>query len=213
MTVPVGVATAEASGTNPDALNSINSNVELYNEFFSKEHCRSSVDTIYELITTKSIQRKIELLVNEVTDEIAKNHIWTQILDNKTTDKYEEIRNNLIIGIVAHLMTINPDVVPENMQNLVAQKSFAIHKMDSLCSNIDLTGHISLYAEEIQKQLDTYNNVFIKIQAKLIFDDFIHNNKGKRVKRSDFYKVMEKVRGECNSLQELLNEQEKATVV
>lgn len=213
MTIPVGVATAEASGINPDAINSINSNIELYNEFFSKDHCRSSVDTIYELITTKSIQRKIELIVNEVDDEIAKNHIWTQILDNKTDDVYEQARNNLIIGIVAHLMTINSNVVPENMQNLVAKKSYAVHNMDSLYSNIDLTGHITLYAEEIQEQLDSYDNVFIKIQAKLIFDDFVHKNKNKKVKRSDFYRTLERVKSECNSLQDLLHEQQKETVV
>jgi MoxR-like ATPase len=207
MTIPVGVATAEASGINSDALNSINSNVDLYSEFFTSKNSRAAIDVIYELLTTKSIQRKIELLVNQVDDEVARNHIWTSILSEESANKHEQMRNGIIVGIIGHLMTVKPETVPVNMQHLVAQKSYDVHGMTSLYDSITLGGHIAFYADEMQEHLDQYENIFIKLQAKILFQDFVLKHSGQKVKRSDFYRVVEQVKAECNSLESMLNEQ------
>jgi MoxR-like ATPase len=186
MTIPAGIANTSGEGLDPNALNSINSNVDLFGDFFKDPESKSSIEVIYELITTKSIQRKVELLIKEVDDDVAKNHVWTTILaeldNSKNKDKYASTRNAIVLSIVSHLMTKNPTIVPENMQRLIAENAGKkLKTVLDVCDSINLKGYTSFYKDDIEKHINEYNNVFSKLQAKILIEDFIHNNNNAKI--------------------------------
>ena len=212
MTIPAGIANTTGEGLDPNALNSINANVDLFGDFFKDPESKSSIEVIYELITTKSIQRKVELLIKEVDDDVAKNHVWTTILseldDSKSKDKYASTRNAIVLSIVSHLMTRNPKIVPENMQRLISENAGKKFKsILSVCDSINLKGYTSFYKDDIEKHINQYNNVFSKLQAKILIEDFIHNNNNTKIRKSELQKVLSKVQIECSALEEMLSDE------
>ena len=83
ISIPFGIAKAASSGPAAQAIAAVNSNIELFNDFFVKDGEKgmiSAVDTIYELITTTSLSRKIKILIEDITDDTSRNQIWTNIL-------------------------------------------------------------------------------------------------------------------------------------
>ena len=212
MTIPAGIANTTGEGLDANALNSINANVDLFGDFFSDSGTKSSIEVIYELITTKSVQRKVELLINEVTDDVAKNQVWSSILneldESHPDNKYAATRNAIVLSIVSHLMTKNPEIVPENMQRLVAENSGQkLKSIIDMCDAITLKGYASFYKEEVEEHLSQYTNIFSKLQAKILLEDFMHTNAKTKLRKSELQKALSRIKIECSGLEEMLNEE------
>lgn len=209
MTIPIGITTSNSQGISGDAANSIASNVEIFNKFFTtqnnQERAKASVDIIYELITTRDIQRKIELLIKEVDDPIAKNQVWSDLIKaNKDISTYEGLRNAITIGLVSHLMTIKPEIVPAAMQSLLTKESANTLKLNDVCDSIKLKGQLSFYSKEIELQVNKYDNMFVKLQAKSLYENFCDQYKDKDINRSEFGRIEEQVRSQCSALERML---------
>jgi len=171
-TIPVGIANATAEGAPADAMAEIANRVSAFGEFFKTGgKCAQSVDIIYELLTTESMARKIELLMGHVTSEATKNFVWADLLstDKSTKTKEEIMRNSVLLNVVTHMMSVDPDVVPTNFRSIVAKEATNALTNDDIFKNLELKGPIARWAKEIEAEIQGINDPFIKLQAKMIF--------------------------------------------
>jgi len=206
MTIPAGISQASAAGMDPNAMNSIRSNIEVLGEFFQangSQNMIAAVDTMYELVTTTSLSRKIEILVNEVSDEHTKSQVWSDILNpRKKSEGKEKIRRDILINIVAHLCTVRPDCVPQSFQKQIIKEAAATDNMRSLFRSLTLVGAASFFAEQVEEHLRSIDSPFAKLQAKLIYEDELSGKE--YIDNKEFFQIREKVKSECASLQSLI---------
>lgn len=211
MSIPVGISEGMEHNSQQDAYNSINANVDFFSDFFAvaessddTSKARTKVEVIYELLTTDSIERKIELLINEVDDEVAKSQVWTEILDLDETDQTNASKKAVLTSILCHLMTIKPDMVADNIRHILAKSS---RKASDLVSTYELhlTGHASLYAKGVKETISKYKDVFLKLQAMMLFDDFFSKQLPEsKIKDIDFRRVQKEIEISCLSLSDML---------
>lgn len=208
MTTPVGISHSTAS-MNDFADASISSTVDMFSDFFScnseTTSAKTSVDVIYEVLTTTNLLRKIDLLVYSVKDEVAKNQIWTQILSKAPKDN--DARSFITVGIISHLMTIKPECIPQSLHHLIT--SNYSRSSDSLMNgfNVTLNGPMCNYKIEVEKAIAKQKNIFAKVQAKIIFETeskkFIGHDE---LTESQFSEIIERVTKECRYLESELKE-------
>lgn len=216
MAIPIGISASASKDLNTAAVASITSNVDMYASFFSETHdsdaksARSSIDAVYEMLTTTDIGRKIELLTGKDADELAKNTIWQKILkglEAKTpAGQPSNLRDMITVGIVSHLMTVKPELVPSNMQALIATHSIRIMKLDNLVDSITITGQMSFYSKKIQTFIDGCKNVFVKLQAKYMFEQACFENQNSDISEHRYGQIQEDIRQRCASLERVLSE-------
>jgi len=211
MTLPIGIAQANAKGLDANAMNTIYSNIDAFSDFFANESeigkAIASIDVIYELLTTRNIQRKIELLISEVKNDVAKSEVWSDLVKStQDVNTYEGLRNSITIGLIAHLMTVKPAIVPQNIQSLLATASHKAMSATALCNVIKLKGQLAFYEKEIQGLIDAYDNMFVKLQAKALFENYCEEYKNTTVSRGEFAKLLEQVRTECSTLDKMMKE-------
>lgn len=214
MTIPIGIANA-AQSADHNAINSIMTNVDFYSSFFkagqSGKKAKCSLDSVYELLTTTDLAKKVELLLSEEADEVAKNTIWSKILNGLAKDPNisnpEELRSAITLGIVAHVMTVKPDAVPKTMQAEIARHSSKILKLNDLCDQITLKGQLALRHKEIGEVIDSYPTIFARLQAKSLFEIACTENMHKDIDKETFNTIVENVKNKCNALNRLLQEQ------
>jgi MoxR-like ATPase len=208
-TIPIGISTANESGMGQDAWNSIQSNLERYSDFFNASDPGTAInalDTIYELLTTNDIVRKIEIITTEISDNIAKNNVWTEIINSSASTR--DLNHSIVIGIVANLMTIDPTIVPENVRKTVGNAY--VREMDNLAvisDKIVLKGNGAYFSSAIEKDLAEYTNPFVKLQAKLRWSKLLdtHFTSTKKISESDISKYSYDVKGSCAALTTLLS--------
>jgi hypothetical protein len=214
-TIPIGISTA-GNSMDAEAWQTISTNIAKFNEFFTSEDPASAIDNldvIYELLTTTDVVRKINILLHEVTDEISKNSIWKDVLA-KTKDSDESGRNNIIVAIIANLMIIKPEVVPENIRAYLAS-TYRDHldDLNNLGNNILLKGNVVVYSNQIQEQIMGYKNPFVKLQAKIIWEKELEKfpTMRSRISQVDITKIHYQVGSSCEALETLLSKHELET--
>lgn len=206
MTIPIGIANAGSGGVSGQAAVSIASNVDLFSAFFnSGGKSKAAIDVIYELLTTRNLERKIDLLINEVDDDIAKNQVWSDIIKGtKDLKTPEGLRNAMTIGLVANLMTVKPEIVPKNIQSLIAKESLATLGLKDMADSINLKGQLAFYHEEIDLAVNSYTNSYVKLQAKLLLEQHCEENKMGDINKREFARIMDEVKQQCASLERML---------
>lgn len=209
ISIPVGIATSVSDGINGMAANSIAAGVDLFGDFFTKTtsvSARRSVDAVYELMTTRDVGRKIELLIGSEADEIAKSQVWANIMRDAQSSKVtnENIRSLVTIGIVSHLMTIKPNIVPKTMQALIAKESAKVLKLEDVCNGITIKGQLAFYAKQIETFVNGFTNPFIKIQAKYSLEGKSEEYKNSDVSLDELQKILDEVKASCSNLERVL---------
>jgi hypothetical protein len=206
MTIPIGIANAGSNGVSGQAAVSIASNVDLFSAFFnSGGKSKAAIDVIYELLTTRNLERKIDLLINEVDDDIAKNQVWSDIIKGTKDPKTPEgLRNAMTIGLVANLMTVKPEIVPKNIQSLIAKESINTLGLKDMADSINLKGQLAFYHEEIDLAVNSYSNSYVKLQAKLLLEQYCEENKMNDINKREFGRIMDEVKQQCASLERML---------
>lgn len=212
MTIPIGIANA-GTGMDSNAISSLMSNVDIYSSFFKYtgkdgKKARGAIDAVYELLTTNELSRKVELLLSDEADEVAKNTIWSTIVGNMKNDikNPEDLRNAITLGIVAHIMTAKPNCVPSTMQAQIAKHSSKILKLNDLCDSITITGQLALRHAEIAKVIESYGDIFTRLQCKMLFEIACRDYKDCDITNDTFTSIVESVKSRCSSLQRLLDE-------
>jgi len=210
MVLPIGVASSTSAGMDSNALNAVNANIDSFNEFFeekNQEKAISSIEIIHELLTTSNINRKIYLLTHKVNDNIAKSQVWDEIIRTSgNIDTYEGLRNSITVSVIAHMMTINPKIVPVNMQALLVQNAHKTLSFDKIYNGIILGGQMAFYADEITKIIDSYDDILVKLQAKCLFEQQCAAHKSSTINRNTFKSIANSVIAECDSLVHMLKE-------
>ncbi len=217
-TIPIGISTA-GSEMDANAWQSISTNIAKFNEFFTSDSPESAInglDLVYELLTTTSLVRKISILIHEIDDEVTKNSIWKEVL-GKASSKDGEIvseekqRNQIIIAIIANLMVVKPDVVPENIRGYLAN-SYKKHadNLMRIGSCISLRGSAATHSQEIEDQILSYTNPFVRLQAKIIWESRLEqlHNARTRISQVDISQISYDVGSSCQALKDLLKDQE-----
>ena len=208
MTIPIGIAKAKATGQDRDALASIEANVDAFDEFFtSGGKLTSHIDAIYRLVTTKSIYEKLDLLLHHVKSEIAVNQVWSSILGNDEGNEATEQRNCILATLIAHLMTVKPNLVPQNIQSMVCKKAVGYGTLLEATNSITLKGYPASFKDEVEKLIADRKGSLSVLQAKLIIEDFCHQHEGEVVSKADFRRMLEECRGDCESLEILVQDQ------
>jgi hypothetical protein len=211
MTIPIGIANA-GNGIDSNALNSLMTNVDIYSSFFKAgkdgKKARTALDAVYELLTTNELSRKVELLMSDEADEVAKNTIWSTILNSLKNDlkSPEDLRNAITLGIVAHIMTVKPNAVPLTMQASIAKHSSKILKLNELCENISITGQFVMRINDITKIVESYDNIFTRLQCKLLFEIACKENKDVDLTNDMFNNICDSIKLKCSQLSRLLDE-------
>ena len=209
MSIPFGIAKAASSGPSAQAIAAVNSNIEIFNDFFVKDKegsksMISAVDTIYELITTTSLSRKIKILIEEITDDTSRNQVWTSILLPKKNESiFEKHRRSILVNIIMHLMTVKPDIIPENLQNKITTQAKEVGDFKELYGKIVLRGPAAFYSEDVGRELMKLNNL-VALQAKLIFEEELQGRTA--ISKADFNDIVSKVKGECRELESIIDE-------
>jgi hypothetical protein len=209
MAIPIGISNATAAGVSGDALASINACVDSYSQFFdanNKSKQFTAIDIIFELLTTNSVQRKVELLINNVTDDIAKNQVWSDIINmTKSTQPDEARRASVTMSIIAHIMTVKPSIVPKNLQALIAKHSFCTTAGQS-AQMLTITGQLALYSSEITAFLESFNSDIVKLHAKSLLIDKSQGYQKLPVTKAMFKRFIEEIKTDCNALDIMLKE-------
>ena len=205
--IPAGISKASGQGMNKEAVGAINAAVDQLGEFFKRSgeiSMIAAVDTIYELLTTTSLARKMDILMNEVTDETTKSQTWSDILSPpKDLGKFEKTRRDILVNISAHLITVKPDAVPQNFHKNLVRAAKETGGMKSLFSPIILKGEAAFYAEDIREHLTSIESPFVRLQARISYEDAL-SDKAEFCNKREFSRIQNDVIGECRSLTSLL---------
>jgi len=210
MTIPIGIAQSNSSGIDSNAHGLICANVDLFSSFFKGndvEQSISDLELIYELTTTTDIERKIELLTIEVKDDFVKNQIWTEIINqvNTKTSDNDNIKNAITISILGHIMTIKPEIIPKNMQSIISTLNGKNLVTLGISSNIiTLRGFVVLYKEDIYNMLAEESNFFLKLQIKLMAEQFSIENLNRKISKNEFNRWKQNVAIACSSLKKTI---------
>lgn len=208
ISIPFGIAKAASTGPSAQAIGVVNSNIEIFSDFFSKKDSKSminSVDTIFELITTSSLARKINILINDITDDTSRNQVWTNILTPKKSEtEYDKQRRTILVNMVMHLMTIQPDIIPSNMQNKLVVQSKECGDFKALYNDIILRGAAAFYSGEIAQVIGEIDSDLVCLQAKIIFEESMQDQA--KISKADFNDIVTKVRSECSELESIIEE-------
>lgn len=215
MTLPIGIAHSNSTGLDSNAYGCISANVDLFGSFFKGtdvDRSISDLELIYELTTTTDIERKIELLTTEVKDDFVKNQVWTEIVNqtnSASVNTSDDIKNAITIGIIGHIMTVHPDIVPKNMQSIISAISFKkLYDINQLSPTVTLKGYAAIYKEDIDNLIKAQPDIFLKLQVKLLAEQFSNNFSGKKVSKSDYYKFTQEVISTCQSLNKTIKARE-----
>jgi energy-coupling factor transporter ATP-binding protein EcfA2 len=208
MTIPVGISMATAEMNNTASAN-IAAQVDVFGDFFKdegKDSAKTSIDVIYELLTTQNFNRKIEILMNELKDEVAKNQVWSQIIkSNKDIKTAEGQRNVITIGIVAHLMTVKPGCIPQALQSLIASEGKTILSLDKINTAAVIRGPLSNFEVEIKKAIEERSNTFSKLQAKMMFEAVAEQYRHQEdVSNAEFKAIVAKIDNDCVVLEKTI---------
>jgi MoxR-like ATPase len=208
MTTPVGISESTSS-MNDFADASISSTVDMFSDFFDcsadSKSAKTSIDIIYEVLTTKNLLRKIDLLVNSIKDEVAKNQIWTQLISK--TSKGESSKNFITAGIISHLMTIRPECIPQSLHHLIVSNYNTSLATLANSFNVTLYGSMCNYKTQVEKAISKQKNSFTKIQAKIIFESESQRLIGQdEITEFQFSDILEKIERECRYLDSALKE-------
>jgi hypothetical protein len=211
-TIPVGVSQAATSGVPGDALVSMYANIDRLNAFFTAEDPESaitSLDILYELLTTNSIERKLYILLNNIDDEIAKNQIWKEIIESVNRDREDKsFRNRLLVSIVAHIMTIRPDCIPKNMQShIISVYKDSIDIFKSKSYEFKVTGNLANFHGEILEHIMSFENPFAMLQAKVMWATFASTTGDARITARDVHEQKKEINVMCESLGEMIKDQ------
>lgn len=206
MTIPAGIAQATSTGPSQEAVASISNAVETFSDFFVATGSLSmvaAIDTMYELITTKSLARKVDLLLHELVDDASKNQIWSGILaDNPNATAPEKVRRDVLINIVAHLMTVQPEIVPTNFRKPLATAANETQGMRTLYKSFEIGQGMVFFGPEIEEHLKSIDNSFVKLQAKIIYEDEAAKNTNPS--RQEFFEIKQRAKSECDQLMDVL---------
>jgi MoxR-like ATPase len=208
ISIPFGIAKAASSGPSSQAIGIVNSTIEIFSDFFVKKGEKAmvnAVDTIYELITTTSLSRKIKILIEDITDDTSRNQVWTNILTPKKSETpFDKHRRSILVNMVMHLMTIQPDIIPQNMQNKIVIQAKESGDFKTLYNDIVLRGAAAFYSSEIAKVIDEIDNDLVCLQAKIIFEENLQDQV--TISNIDFNDIVTKVRSECSELESIIEE-------
>ena len=209
MSIPVGVSQASATGMDHNAITSIKSNVDSLGQFFESGSTASMIaalDTIFELRTTTSLARKIQILTEEVTDEHSANQAWSDIInprDRPDENSPEHIQRSILVNIVAHLITKNPKAVPANFQKNMIQEASRSNGMSGLFKAFSLKGATALYAEEVEQHIDSFESPFVRLQASLTYSTEMQKNPS--LSKQEFRHIKARVIAECEELKSIIS--------
>lgn len=205
--LPVGISTASARGADAEMVNSITSNLERYSQFFQADSPSTAIaalDVVHELLATRSIERKIQILIHEITDDVVRNSAWKDIIADSMNEP-DNSRISLLICVVSNLMTLNPSIIPENMRNMLAnQYSQVLTKLEDYGGSLEVTGSAAFHADIIRDSIADYENPFLKLQAKIMWEDFLDAKVKSRVLEADVRGHLKEVSAECIGLSGLL---------
>jgi hypothetical protein len=206
MTLPIGISEIKGSGRHPEIFKLIDIEIETYNEFFVDGGLASAMDTIYDLFNTTSIARKISIITEEIKDEQTKNFAWNNILTVKTEDdKHKKILSSVLVNLVAHLMTINRNLVPDNFQKLVTTQANELYNEKELFKELKLQGLLATKAKDIEAHVKEWEDPFLKLQAKVLWEQQSYmNRKGNRISERDFLSMKRDVQRECEELEDMI---------
>lgn len=210
MSIPVGISTATA-GMHEAAGAHISNLVDTFADFFKDtKHAKTSIDVIYELLTTKNFVRKIQILINDVKDDVAKNQVWNSIIkSNKDMKTADGMRNMVTLGIITHLMTVKPEAIPQALQSQIAVEAKSLLSLDKLNTSITLQGPLAFYSKEIESSVEhRCKNIFSKLQAKLLYE----SEAGKfrlsdELSDHEFNNIRDNIIKECDILERTVKEQ------
>jgi len=210
MSIPVGIAEANPNGLDSNAASSIKANVEAMSQFFAcqgDDAMIAAIETLSELMHTTSLARKIEILTTEVTDEHSKNQAWSDIVSPRNKPKEgsdEDVKRKILINIVAHLITANPDSVPLNFHKHIITEASKTEGMSGLFSEINLKGAAALRARDIETDINKYKSPFVRLQAKITYAAELRNMN--TLNRQQYTEIKMRVAAECASLQEIIEQ-------
>jgi hypothetical protein len=206
-TIPIGISTASEAGMGMDAWSSVQANVERFNGFFTADDPGTAIaalDTIYELLTTDDLVRKIKILTTEITDDVAKNSVWNEIIKSNAS---RDINQSIVLGIIANLMTIDPTIVPENIRKILSDAyTEELPRLDGLANTISIKGNGAFFITEIEKEIEKNTNPFIRLQSKIVWERLLtkHFATNKSIDTTNIKTFKYEVKGACSALVDLL---------
>jgi len=217
MTIPVGIS--NSSSNDEFAMISIATTIDVFSDFFrddGNESGRSSVDSIYEVLTTDNFVRKIDLLLHNVKDEVAKSQIWSTVLkcniNSSNVDNPKNQKAIIMMLIAGQLMTIDPDCVPETVQHLISSKY--LNSIDAVQNSmVTLTGPLCHYEQRIKEFLATQKYPFISLQAKVLIEkECSKYSFDEELAEYEFENIIEKIKSECNLLLKFIENSKKKSI-
>lgn len=208
MSIPVGIAQASANGMDHTAITAIKTTVDTLSEFFNRDSKASmiaAIDTIYELFTTPSLARKIEILTQEMKDEFAQNQAWNDIVTPKTMPKpgtNEALQRSLLLWVISNLITVDPKSVPINYQKHVVREALTT-KVTDLTPKLELKGALALHSDQIESHIAQYTDDCVRMQAVLTYQAELASRQ--MLSRSELSMIRGIVDQECLALRHIID--------